>query len=135
MFQSNELVLAALAVTLIIIRNGLLSLIPMRPADYHHVWDFCRQNNILRQQIENIINFLNTSQCTLDDDVHVIVERFTNDLRIIQDFMLDCNLLINRNGDNLHLNNYSNELRIMIEGLYTTLCNVHTCTCIKKSKK
>ena len=133
MFQSNELLLAALSVTLIIIRNGLLNVIPTRPADYPHVWDFYRRNNVLVDNIGNIIDFLNMSHCSIDEDVHVIVERFSNDLRTIQDFILNCNMLLNANGDNNHLNNYGSELRIMIEGLYTTLCSVHTCaTCLRK---
>ena len=133
MFQRNELILAALNVTLIIIRNGLLNSLPMRPVDYPHVWDFYRRNDLLASYIRNIIDFLDTSNCAMDEDVHVTVERFSNDLRTIQNFIQDCNELLDANGNNSHLNNYVTELRIMIEGLYTTLCSIHTCTtCIKK---
>ena len=127
MFQNNELILAALAVSLILIRNRLANAVPGRPSNYAHIWDFYRRCDLLFLEIERIIAFLDTSQCLVDDDVHVIVERFINDLRTIQGFIRDCTFSLVPSSNNSHLDNFETDLRSRIEGLYTTLCNPHTC--------
>ena len=133
MFQSNELTLAALSIFLITIRNRLLALAPRSPSHYRHVWDFYRRSSILIESIENILTFLDLSDYLMDDDVHQIVNRFVGDLGIIQEFLRNCNVLLNRDSPNDHLDSFGQELRNMLEGLYTTLCSVHTCPeCVKK---
>ena len=127
MFQSNELILAALSVTLILFKFKLASAIPGIPSSYAHVWDFYRRCDLLFMSMEEIINFLDTSQCQIDVDVHVIVERFVNDLRTIQGFIRDCTLSLVPSSDNSHLDGFGDDLRTRIEGLYTTLCNPHNC--------
>ena len=132
MFQSNELILAALSVTLIMFKNHLLNKAPRSPSSYAHVWDHYRKCSLFIDNIENIIDFIDTSQCTLDDDVHVIVGRFVRDLKIIQDFIRNCLILLVPGTTNSHLDDFGPELRLMIEGLYTTLCSVHTCpVCVR----
>ena len=132
MFQSNELILAALAVTLILIKFKLTSRIPRKPSSYAHIWDFYRQCDLLFLNMEETIVFLDTSHCQIDDDVHVIVERFVNDLKEIQDYIRDCTLSLVPRTNNNHLDSFEADLKTRIEGLYTTLCNSHTCNgCIR----
>ena len=133
MFQTNELTLAALGIFLVTLRNRLLSLAPRSPSNYGHVWDFYRRSNILIDSIDNISIFLDLSDYVMDDDVHQIVNRFVSDLGIIQEFLRNCNELLIRDSPNNHLDSFGQELRNMLEGLYTTLCSVHTCpVCVKK---
>lgn len=98
-----------------------------------HVWDFYRRNDILISQIEIVLDFLDVSECAMDIDVLDIVNRFISDLSNIQEFLRNCNALLNRDTSNDHLDNFGSDLRDMLNGLYTTLCSVHTCaTCAKK---
>ena len=129
----TQLMLIATSALLIYIKNGLLQQMPGSPRDYRNVWDFYRSCNRFANLIHEITQHINVNDIELYPDIHQVINRFIEELNMINEFVRLCSIAPNSENFQNYIPNFKNTLEALIKGLYTTLCDKLRCpTCNPK---
>ena len=124
---NKSLVLNAISVILIIMKNRLINEMPMNPQSYSHGYDFYRHCLRFRETLGEMIDFLLIDDGTLDPDLHLLLDRFVADLNFIRDQVQDLSIQADYSPESNNLIFFDLYIKRMLKGLYTTLCPIGAC--------
>ena len=123
----KALVLNAISVMLIILKNRLIEEMPSNPQSYQHGYDFYRHCLKFRQLLSTVMSFLSLENMIMHPDVHLLVNRFVEDLSSISDDVTDLSVEADYSPESQKLIFFDLYLKRRLRHLFTTLCPVGKC--------